>query len=773
MILSVLGVNNYGGSASKFVKGDGSLDSNVYQTLLTNPIGGTGTTDFIAKFKGLTAIGNSSIFDNGTNIGIGLASGFFGNVHLASANSEIRTTSGYSTAFQNQGGQLTLSTIDTASINKGGVISFGGKFTTAGATGYFGRIGGRKENNTDNNNDGFLNFETSNDSGKTLLERMRITSDGKVGIGTTGPSALLHVSNTITPVANSSGSGVIITPTFVATSNFQQMTGLYVYPTFNNGIYGTGSNVGLNVGGGNVGIITAGSQYGVSSSIQNSVSGSLMATYYSVIESNQTGLYIYGDGTGMNGVEVKWEEGSVGYPVYYSIWNSGADSYIRKFSVDQAGNVVASGSVSGSSFNYGGGVGSISASAQNAVYTLSSPATHVFGTGTVVNHVQVANGTFNIANQTANTIASFDATKNVVSLPLATYPSLTELAYVRGVTGPIQTQLNTRLAVGATFFVGTTLIANNRASAAQTLTGVSIDGNADTVDGYHASASTVANNIVVRDGNGYISGNYINMSDDGNPGSGTSISSFITKQGDNYYRSVSPTNAMNSVKNVASGTWSINVTGSSTIASSANFLNTNNQLTYGASGLNYFNLFNAPGTTASLNQTPGTDWYHITRMNHANAAGYYADLAIGMTTATTEMWVRRISAGVGTGWTRMIDTLNFSNYALPLSGGTLTGPLFGTGATFSGNVTAAAFFASSDAKMKDIIERDGDTVKFTWKDKRDDKVHIGYIAQEVQEKYPDQVNGSGDELLTVNYIEVLVAKIQELENRIKILENAN
>ena len=91
-------------------------------------------------------------------------------------------------------------------------------------------------------------------------------------------------------------------------------------------------------------------------------------------------------------------------------------------------------------------------------------------------------------------------------------------------------------------------------------------------------------------------------------------------------------------------------------------------------------------------------------------------------------------------------------------------------ATFFSSVTATGFFNSSDSGLKNITERDGDTVRFTWKDKRDDKVHIGYIAQEVQDKYPDQVSKGSDGLLTVNYIEVLVAKIQELENRIKQLE---
>jgi hypothetical protein len=99
-----------------------------------------------------------------------------------------------------------------------------------------------------------------------------------------------------------------------------------------------------------------------------------------------------------------------------------------------------------------------------------------------------------------------------------------------------------------------------------TITG-NITGNAATITSQANSAtitaatSATANTIVLRDGNGYLFGNYINMTDDGNPGGGTSISSFITKQFDNYYRSVSPTNAMVSIRGVASGDWGINITG--------------------------------------------------------------------------------------------------------------------------------------------------------------------------------------------------------------------
>lgn len=47
-----------------------------------------------------------------------------------------------------------------------------------------------------------------------------------------------------------------------------------------------------------------------------------------------------------------------------------------------------------------------------------------------------------VSGATASTIAHFDGSKNIESLPLATYPSLTELSYVKGVTSALQTQLD-------------------------------------------------------------------------------------------------------------------------------------------------------------------------------------------------------------------------------------------------------------------------------------------------------------------------------------------
>jgi len=56
--------------------------------------------------------------------------------------------------------------------------------------------------------------------------------------------------------------------------------------------------------------------------------------------------------------------------------------------------------------------------------------------------IEVAEGSVSIDDETASTIASFDANKRIKSLATSTYPSLTELSYVKGVTSAIQTQLN-------------------------------------------------------------------------------------------------------------------------------------------------------------------------------------------------------------------------------------------------------------------------------------------------------------------------------------------
>lgn len=60
-----------------------------------------------------------------------------------------------------------------------------------------------------------------------------------------------------------------------------------------------------------------------------------------------------------------------------------------------------------------------------------------------------------ISNATASTIAGYDGSKVLGSLSTATYPSLTELSYIKGVTSAIQTQLDSKGAGTVTSVSGT------------------------------------------------------------------------------------------------------------------------------------------------------------------------------------------------------------------------------------------------------------------------------------------------------------------------------
>jgi hypothetical protein len=58
--------------------------------------------------------------------------------------------------------------------------------------------------------------------------------------------------------------------------------------------------------------------------------------------------------------------------------------------------------------------------------------------------IEVAQGSLSIADETASRIAIFDSNKRVKSGNTSTYPSLTEIEHVKGVTSAIQTQLNSK-----------------------------------------------------------------------------------------------------------------------------------------------------------------------------------------------------------------------------------------------------------------------------------------------------------------------------------------
>jgi hypothetical protein len=83
-------------------------------------------------------------------------------------------------------GMLTLQSTDSHATDKGASIVLGGYITSATTFEGFAGIAGRKENSNSGNTRGYLQLSTNGS------ERMRIDSNGKVGIGTTGSSGLMN-----------------------------------------------------------------------------------------------------------------------------------------------------------------------------------------------------------------------------------------------------------------------------------------------------------------------------------------------------------------------------------------------------------------------------------------------------------------------------------------------------------------------------------------------------------------------------------------------------
>jgi hypothetical protein len=153
-----------------------------------------GTTNYISKFTSSSTIGNSLIFDNGTNVGIGTATPQ-SKVHITDTN-DLNTTIEYTNATVGfTSGVRPLKLLLTASngvaVGAGVGIDF---VTKSSSTEYTGaRI---ISNRTDTSNNHALTFWAGGGT-TSLSEYMRISSNGNVGIGISSPSHKLHVSGVI------------------------------------------------------------------------------------------------------------------------------------------------------------------------------------------------------------------------------------------------------------------------------------------------------------------------------------------------------------------------------------------------------------------------------------------------------------------------------------------------------------------------------------------------------------------------------------------------
>lgn len=116
-----------------------------------------------------------------------------------------------------------------------------------------------------------------------------------------------------------------------------------------------------------------------------------------------------------------------------------------------------------------------------------------------------AYGGWNFDGATADTIASFGASKTLSSLSTATYPSLAELSYVKGVTSAIQTQIDGKLTTSLTsarIFVG---------NGSNVATGVAMSGDATLANTGAITVSSASAGFTVSGGNLALGTNSITM----------------------------------------------------------------------------------------------------------------------------------------------------------------------------------------------------------------------------------------------------------------------
>jgi hypothetical protein len=202
---------------------------------------------------------------------------------------------------------------------------------------------------------------------------------------------------------------------------------------------------------------------------------------------------------------------------------------------------------------------------------------------------------------------------------------------------------------------------------------------------------------------------------------------------------------------------------------------------YSNIALGYRSLYNSKG---NFNTGIGTEvgLYLDLSSNYNTLLGYHADVS-----STTLIY----NYSTALGYNAIIDASNQIVLGTSAESVKIPGTYVGIGGVYnpggiyaldiSGNVLATTFSTPSDYRIKEnITQLDSKFVvdklnPVTYLNKKSDKQDIGLVAHELQEIYPELVNGEkdGEQLQSVNYIgliPILIKEIQDLKKELKSLK---
>ncbi len=390
------------------------VTSLTFTSTLTNPVTGTGTTNYLPKWTSSSALGNSLVYDNGTNVGIG-------------------------TTTPARGLSIFNKTIGLYSSTTGQGLTDGYTMELEGTTAYL------------------WNYE--NDSlifGTNSSERMRITSSGNVGIGTTSPAYKLEVSGTVginntlylTKGASDTvqlGSSVyLVGGSGASYTQLQQGVGRFTIWGFNGSFWKetlTINNTSGNVGIGttspsekltiNSGAANSGTNYAKKNIVVNSgfTSGYTVNTIQSLLAGYDATIY---------GTDIGYGYDGTGYTLMFSTNDNTSGDVIERMRITSGGQLKLNNYTSTSAFT-GTAVGYLGFDSSGNILSSAVPA------GSTV--------TFN--RQAASyTLVLADAGK-MVEMNVATANNLT-VPLNSSVAFPIGTQIDvTQYGAGQTTFVAT------------------------------------------------------------------------------------------------------------------------------------------------------------------------------------------------------------------------------------------------------------------------------------------------------------------------------